>query len=76
MLCLLLWVVLVFAWLVGLLEALKESGQGSGVQFRSRVWKRLRDPLGSDPGLPGVKFSRVHQEDEGHVPDLAREGIG
>ena len=50
--------------------------QGSGVQFRSRVWKRLRDPLGSDPGLPGVKFLRVRQEDEGHVPGLAREGIG
>ena len=30
--------------------------QGSGVQFRSRVWKRLRDPLGSDPGLPGVRM--------------------
>ena len=50
--------------------------QGSGVQFRSRIWKRLRDPLGSDSGLPGVKFLRVHQEDEGHVPGLAREGIG
>ena len=50
--------------------------QGSGVQFRSRVWKRLRDPLGSDPGLPGVKFLRVRYEDEGHVPGLAREGIG
>ena len=39
--------------------------QDSGVQFRSRIWKRLRDPLGSDPGLPGVKFF-----------GLAREGIG
>ena len=37
--------------------------QGSGVQFRSKVWKRLRDPLGSDPGLPGAKFLRVRQEE-------------
>ena len=50
--------------------------RGSGVQFRSRVWKGLRDPLGSDSGLSGVNFLRVHQEDEGHVPGLAREGIG
>ena len=50
--------------------------RGSRAQFRSRVWKRLRDPLGSDSGLPGVKILRVHQEDEGHVPGLAREGIG
>ena len=48
----------------------------SVVQVRSRVWKRLRDPLGSDSGLPGVKFLRVHQEAEGHVPGFDREGIG
>ena len=48
----------------------------SVIQVRSRVWKRLRDPLGSDSGLPGVKFLRVHQEAEGHVPGFDREGIG
>ena len=50
--------------------------QGSGVQFRPRVWKRLREPLHSDSGLPGVKFLRVHQEDEGHDPGFPRVGIG
>ena len=50
--------------------------QGSGVQFRPRVWKRLRDPLGSDSGLPGAKFLRVHQEVEFHDPGFARVGIG
>ena len=69
------------------MEALKESNytekhlhtlarQGSGVQVRPRVGKRLRDPLCSDSGLPGAKFLRVHQEAEGHVPGFDREGIG
>ena len=86
-LCLLLWVVLVFAGLVVLVEALKESElyrktpahlarQGSGVQLRPRVWKRLRDPLGSGSGLPGAKFLRVHQEAEGHDPGFVWVGIG
>ena len=48
----------------------------SGVQVRSGVWKRLRDPLGSDSSLPGVKFLTVHQEAGGHDPGLARAGIG
>ena len=77
-----------FAWLVVLVVALKESDysektpahlarQGvSVVQVRSRVWKRLRDPLGLDSGLPGVKFLRVHQEAEGHVPGFDWERIG
>ena len=51
------------------------SGSGGGVR-RVRLWKRLRDPLGSDSGLPSVKFLRVHQEAEGHVPGFDREGIG
>ena len=61
--CLLRWVVLVFAWLVVLAVALKESDYTeehqhtlldrviSGVQVRPRVWKRLRDPLGSHSDL-------------------------
>ena len=48
----------------------------SGVQVRPRVWKRLRDPQGSDSGLPGAKFLRVHQEAGGHDPGFARVGIG
>ena len=48
----------------------------SGVQLRPRVWKRLRDPQGSDSGLPGAKFLRVHQEAGGHDPGFARVGIG
>ena len=47
-----------------------------GVQVRSRVWKRLGDPQGSDYGLPGAKFLRVHQEASGHDPGFARVGIG
>ena len=46
-----------------------------GVQVRPRVWKRLRDPQGSDYGLPGAKFLRVHQEATGHDPGFARVGI-
>ena len=48
----------------------------SGVQLRPRVWKRLRDPQGSDSGLPRAKFLRVHQEAGGHDPGFARVGIG
>ena len=48
----------------------------SGVQVRPRIWKRLRDPLVSDSSFPGVKFLRVHLEDGGHAPGLARAGIG
>ena len=48
----------------------------SGVQSRPRVWKRLRDSLGSDSSFPGAKFLRVHQEAGGHDPGFARAGIG
>ena len=48
----------------------------SGVQVRSRVWKRLRDLQGSDSSLPGAKFLRVHQEAGGHDPGFAQAGIG
>ena len=48
----------------------------SGVQVRPRVWKRLRDPLGSVSSFPGAKFLRVHQEAGGHDPGFARVGIG
>ena len=54
-----------FVWPVVLVEAFKESD-----------YSEKRDPLGSDSGLPGVKFLRVHQEGEGHVPGFDREGIG
>ena len=47
-----------------------------GVQVRPRDWKRLRDPQGSDYGLPGAKFLRVHQEAGGHDPGFARVGVG
>ena len=46
----------------------------SGVQVRSRVWKRLRDPQGSDSGLPGAKFLRVLQEAGGHDPGFCPGG--
>ena len=66
-----------FAWLEVLVGASKEARQGiSVVQVRPRVWKRLRDPQGSDSGLPGAKLMRVHQEAEGHDPGFARVGIG
>ena len=48
----------------------------SGVQVRPGVWKRLRDPQGSDSSFPGAKFLRVHQEAGGHDPGFARAGIG
>ena len=48
----------------------------SGVQVRPRVWKRLRDPQGSDSGLPGAKFLKVLQEAGGHDPGFARVGVG
>ena len=48
----------------------------SGVQVRSRVWKRLRDPQDSASSFPGTKFLRVHQEAGGHDPGFARVGIG
>ena len=47
-----------------------------GVQFRPRIWKRLRVSLGSDSSFPGAKFLRVHQEVGGHDPGFARVGIG
>ena len=48
----------------------------SGVQVRPGVWKRLRDPQGSDSSFPGAEFLRVHQEAGGHDPGFARAGIG
>ena len=75
-------------WLEVLVEASKESDYTEkhqhtlpdrvfrGVQVRPRVWKRFRDPQGSDSGLPGAKFLRVHQEAGGHDPGFARVGIG
>ena len=48
----------------------------SEVQFRPRVWKRLRDPQDSASRLSGAKFLRVHQEAGGHDPGFARAGIG
>ena len=48
----------------------------SGVQVRPGVFKRLRDPLGSESSFPGAKFLRVHQEAGGHDPGFARAGIG
>ena len=87
-LCLVRWVVRVFAWVVILVEVLKESDYTGKhqhtlldkvfreVQVRPRIWKRLRDPLVSDSSFPGAKFLRVHLEVGGHAPGLDRAGIG
>ena len=87
-LCLLRWEVLVFAWLLGLVEALKESDYTGRHQHTllDRVFLYSRSVLGFGRGF-GIlwvhilvflvlSFLRVHQEAEGYVPGFDREGRG
>ena len=87
-LCLLRWVVLVFAWLVVLVGASKESDYTEKHQHtlldRVFLWSRFVPGFGRDSGIHWVQilvflvlsFLRVHQEAEGHDPGFARVGIG